>query len=590
VQGTFCLITIKILSFRTITDFIFHSFHLQDVVQTLVKHGRQTFQELRYLSKLPTEALRTALIVLIQQNCVSVYLHTNDHDRRTEQLYEADLSRMLQILRMPRFIDFVRNEYSEEDEWGGTAVGVVQTLLHHGRLRLSQLPYALQSMDESAEVVAPRALLTAVQTLVKDHLIERVPPCTLPPPAMIVHPAHKKKKNSAPPKAGTEEEAQFQREQAKEKERQDFQSVRFSLRSDEANLQTFEMPPKEEDTVDEAGAGPSSKKKRAPAAAPAPPPAKRGKLVAVKHEDGSTLQNIFNINNHNHGAVTLWRVNYDEFNRRFRNQEIVKSAQDQFDAPTQRVLKAVLAAAAAKEAKESVHDPVSAAVTVDEVLKRLKQPVQQQQAADGEALPPVTRDSTYKALNALFLGDYISDPHEHEFVVKLQFLLGMIRQTQILAVIGHRFGETARRIWYMLHIEKQLEQKVIAEKAMVPNAEAREALYAMLKDGYVGLQDIPRNNDRAPSKTFYTWRAALGAASTRLATELYRSAGNLIARLQSEAAVKPELTEMIELVSSGKMDRSQLNVDAVARFKAITQVLQTSLIKLDLQMALFNDM
>lgn len=509
---------------------------------------------------------------------------------------------MLQILRMPRFIDFVRKEYSKQQEWGGTAVAVVQTLLHHGRLRLSQLPYALQSMEESAEVVSPRALLHAVKSLVNAHLIERVPPCTLPPPAMILHPAHtKKKKSSAAPKPGTEEEAQFQREQAKEKERQDFQAGRFNLRNDEANLQTFEMPAKEEDKGegegDVGGAGPSSKKKRGPAAAVAPAPtsqpaAKRGKLVAVKHEDGSTLQNIFAINhNNNQAPVALWRVNYDEFNRRFRNQEILKSASIQFDAATQRVFKAVLAVAAAKEAKHSVQDAHSASVTLDEVTKYLKQQQQQGGATtDSEALPPVTKDTTYKALNALFIADYISDPYGREFYADLQFALGMIRQTQILAVITHRFGETARRIWYMLHIEKQLEQKAIAEKAMVPNTEAREALYAMLKDGYVGLQDIPKNNDRAPSKTFYTWRAALGAASTRLATEMYRSAGNLIARLQSEAAVKPELTEMIEMVSSGKMDRGQLNVAAVAKFKAVTQVLQTSLIKLDLQMALFNDM
>jgi DNA-directed RNA polymerase III subunit RPC3 len=570
---------------------------MQDVVQTLVKHGRQTFQELRYLSKLPIEALRTALIVLIQQNCVAVYLHTNDHDRRTEQLYEADLSHMLQILRMPRFIDFVRKEYSDQQEWGGTAIAVVQTLLHHGRLRLSQLPYALQSMDETAEEVSPRSLLHAVKELVNAHLIERVPPCTLPPPAMILHPAHaKKKKNSAAFKPGSEEEAQFQREQAKEKERQDFQAVRFNLRNDEATLQTFEMPPKEqedggEDGDADGGAGPSSKKKRAPAAAQALPPAKRGKLVVVKHEDGSTLPNSFSHNNNHGAAIALWRVNYDEFNRRFRNEEIVKSVSAQFEALSQRALKALLAVAATKEAKNSVHDAQSASVTLDEVTKYLKQHQQAGiSAPEGEALPPVTKDSVYKALQVLNNADYISSPHDREFHADLHFALGIIRQTQILAVIGHRFGDTARRIWYMLHTEKQLEQKAIAEKAMVPNTEAREALYAMLKDGYVGLQDIPKNNDRAPSKTFYTWRAALGAASTRLATELYRSAGNLIARLQSEAAVKPELTEMIEMVSSGKMDRSQLNVAAVSKFKAITQVLQSSLIKLDSQMALFNDM
>jgi len=531
-----------------------------------------------------------------------VYLHTNEHDRRTEQLYEADLSRMLHILRMPRCIDFVRKEYSKQEEWGGTAVAVVQTLLHHGRLRLSQLPYALQSMGESAEVVSPRALLHAVKSLVNAHLIERVPPCTLPPPAMILHPAHaKKKKSHAAPKPGTEEEAQFQREQAKEKERQDFQAVRFNLRNDEANLQTFEMPLKEEEKEggkgDVGGAGPSSKKKRGPAAAaPTPQPAAKrgnGTLVVVKNEDGSTLQNIFPINhNNNPSPVALWRVNYDEFNRRFRNQEILKSASHQFDAATQRAFTALLAVAATKEGKNPVKDAHSALVTVDEVKKYLLQQQQQQQQEDpdGEALPPVSKDSTYRALNALFIADYISDPYGREFHANLQYALSYIRQGQILAVITHRFGETARRIWYMLHAEKQLEQKAIAEKAMVPNTEAREALYAMLKDGYVGLQDIPKNNDRAPSKTFYTWRAELGAASTRLATEMYRSAGNLIARLQSEAAVKPELTEMIEMVSSGKMDRGQLNVAAVAKFKAVTQVLQTSLIKLDLQMALFTDM
>jgi DNA-directed RNA polymerase III subunit RPC3 len=504
---------------------------------------------------------------------------------------------MLQILRMPRFIDFVRKEYSGHDEWGGTAVAVVQTLLHHGRLRLSQLPYALQSMDESAEAVSPQTLLNAVKSLVDAHLIERVPPCTLPPPATIVHPMHKKKKSNAPPKQGTEEEAQFHRDQAKEKERQDFQDVRFTLRSDEANLQTFQMPPKEEkDEEDDlaAAAGPSSeaaKNKRTTTDVPLPPPAKRGKLVAVKHEDGSTLQNIFAMNrNPSSQEVSLWRVNYDEFNRRFRNEEILKSASLQFEAGTQRVFKGLLAVAAAKEATRSVQDAHSAAVTLEEVTKYLKKQEQQVASGDAEALPPVTKDTVYKELNALYIADYISDPADREVHADLQFALGMIRQTQILAVIGHRFGETARRIWYMLHIEKQLEQKAIAEKAMVPNTEAREALYAMLKDGYIGLQDIPKNNDRAPSKTFYTWRAALGAASTRLATEMYRSAGNLIARLQSEAAVKPELTEMIEMVSSGKMDRSQLNVAAVAKFKAITQILQTSLIKLDLQMALFNDM
>lgn len=84
---------------RHSVSFFHHLFGMQDVITTLVKHGRQTFAELRHLSKIPTEALRTALVVLIQQNCVSVYLHSSENNRKTEQLYEASIDRMLQIIR-----------------------------------------------------------------------------------------------------------------------------------------------------------------------------------------------------------------------------------------------------------------------------------------------------------------------------------------------------------------------------------------------------------------------------------------------------------------------------------------------------------
>lgn len=61
--------------------------------------------------------------------------------------------------------------------------------------------------------------------------------------------------------------------------------------------------------------------------------------------------------------------------------------------------------------------------------------------------------------------------------------MGILRTAAILAVIEKRFGESAKRIWNMLFLDGQLEQKAIADAAMVPNAEAREALYALLSDG-----------------------------------------------------------------------------------------------------------
>lgn len=549
------------------------------MVQTLVKHGRQTFQEIRYLSKLPTDALRTALVVLIQQNCVAVYLHTNDHDRKTEQLYEADLPRMLQIMRMPRFIEHVRSEFGARPEWGETSVSVIQTLLHHGRLRLSQLPHAVRSLRAAAdeeEEVNPRAMLSAVKALIQSRLVERVPPCTLPPPPMETHERYRKKRGTAP-KPNTEEEAQMQRDAAKMKQRMDFQSVRFDMRN-EATLEAFTLPDPGEEHLNYGGGeeGVSGKRKRASGAAAAgASPAKKGK-VAVKREDGSVEFQV------PEKEMVLWRVNYEEFNRRLRNEEVVKLVASQYKPEVQAVAQALLAAAAPKES-EDVRERMSGWANCDEIARESKR-LHGDSAVLREAVPALLNE----LVNAGFVDS--SGLDRGQYSVDLHFTLGTVRQGHILAVVGHRFGETARRIWYMLKQENQLEQKVVAEKAMVPNADAREALYAMLKDGYLGLQDIPRNNDRAPSKTFYTWRASVATASSRLASELYRSAGNVLARLSEETRSNSHLLEMVDLVTQGRMDASQLDAREVARFKNIIRTLETTLMRLDLQMALFNDM
>ena len=571
---------------RCVTFYTIITLLLQDVVQTLVKHGRQTFQEIRYLSKLPTDALRTALVVLIQQNCVAVYLHTNDHDRKTEQLYEADLPRMLQIMRMPRFIEHVRTEFGEQPEWGETCISVVQSLLHHGRLRLAQLPHAVRSMRAAAgeeEVDVPaRTMLNAVKALINARLVERVPPCTLPPPAMQTHERYRKRRAAAP-KAGSEEDQQLRKEAERTKQRMDFQSVRFDMRN-EATLEAFTLPPAPEqgpqggdgDGFEDDAAG--GKRKRPPAAAAASAPAPKKGKVEVKREDGS-------IQIEEAKPVVLWRVNYEEFNRRLRNEQIVNLVAAQFKTPSvTAVAEALLSAAAPKESHD-VRERMSGWVNCDEIAKESRR-------LHGDSAVP--RDAVPQSLNELVNVEFVDrsgvDRDRLQYSFDLHFCLGVVRQGQILTVVGQRFGETAKRIWYMLKLENQLEQKAVAEKAMVPNADAREALYAMLKDGYLGLQDIPRNNDRAPSKTFYTWRASVAAASSRLATELYRSAGNVLARLSAETLANTNLLEMVDLVTQGRMEQSQLDARALTRFKNVARTLETALVRLDLQMALFNDM
>lgn len=64
---------------------------------------------------------------------------------------------------------------------------------------------------------------------------------------------------------------------------------------------------------------------------------------------------------------------------------------------------------------------------------------------------------------------------------------------------------------------------------------------AVLAPSYVSIQDVPRTADHAPSRTFYTFRAAPEVGLARLAAELYQAAGNVHARLSVELAQQKEV-------------------------------------------------
>ena len=94
-------------------------------------------------------------------------------------------------------------------------------------------------------------------------------------------------------------------------------------------------------------------------------------------------------------------------------------------------------------------------------------------------------------------------------------------------MVRERFGGPACRIFRLLLMKRNLEQKQIAEmvfyhvylrrnanfsidfQAMISVKDTRELLYKLLKAKYVQIQEVARTSDHAPSRTFYLWRVDL---------------------------------------------------------------------------------
>lgn len=76
--------------------------------------------------------------------------------------------------------------------------------------------------------------------------------------------------------------------------------------------------------------------------------------------------------------------------------------------------------------------------------------------------------------------------------------------------------------------------------------EAKELLYRLFKAGFVGLQDVPRTADHAPSRTLYTWSVNNEAAADKLAAELYKAAFNVYVRCTHEFEQHKEVSVLCD--------------------------------------------
>ncbi|KAG2501534.1 hypothetical protein HYH03_000041 [Edaphochlamys debaryana] len=290
-------------------------------------------------------------------------------------------------------------------------------------------------------------------------------------------------------------------------------------------------------------------------------------------------------------AVVLWRVNTDEFNRRFRHAAMVALIREKFDEDAAAVVTAMLAAGRPFEG--SVKEERSVQLSEEEVEATAQKLVSggTLKSLAGVDVPAVLRTLANDSFD-MFTHVGTGPQGSASYVVNSQRIMDLIMLKQVEAVVKCRYDAAGLRVFRLLALRGQLEQKQIADLAMLPPKDTRELLYRMLSGGFVMLQDIPKTNDRAPSRTFYTWRVHLTSLSDATAAQLYRAAGRVYQRLKHEMEKEKELLGLIETArETGTVTFTLTTAQraAAARLKRVSEVMEASLQHLDEMIAIFND-
>ena len=186
----------------------------------------------------------------------------------------------------------------------------------------------------------------------------------------------------------------------------------------------------------------------------------------------------------------------------------------------------------------------------------------------------------------------IGNTHEGaNYCVNMRRIIDLIRIKEIEAVVRERFGGPACRIFRLLLLKRNLEQKQIAEMAMIPVKDTRELLYKLLKAEYVQIQEVARTSDHAPSRTFYLWRVDLLRVVEQVGRDLYRATSNLRARLLYELSQEKETLMLLERAQ----DKSTIPLTTgqrqnLVRMRTKATRLEGAIMRLDELVLIFNVM
>lgn len=525
------------------------------VCRCLLLKGHLALPEIARFTEMTIPQLRNCLLVLVQHNCVQGFkLEVEGRGLGPSKVitsYVAIVNNILHRMRLSKFLMIVGEDLGEEAE------ALIEGLLEHGRLSLEQLIQraAARSSKEVSEVEKP--LKETFSTLVRSHFVER---CPAPEPVLPPKPLAETKRGRSSMRARTELGVETEENRILVAAAP-MEAERFLLPSSVANSTEADSDIQTSATNGKAG----QKRKR----------------VALAL-DGKTMATIDE-------KEILWRVNYEEFVRRLRHQACVNQVRSRIDIGAGTILQAMLEST--RNLESNAKQRISAPLSMDAITQAVRT------TPEGRTM---TMERIRMALHMMcseslgFLsraGDMGS-----QYVINLYQIIQAARRSELEGIVLQRYGKESCRIFRLLAMKGQLEQKQISDIALIALKETRELLYRLLKEEYLQLQEVAKAPDHAPSKTIYLWRVNYSAVVEHVLEDMFRAASNIGQRLAHELQQEQEVLDVLKQYHHSKssgggshVTLTQSQHEQVKRIRHVATVLETSLLKLDDAIMLFSE-
>jgi DNA-directed RNA polymerase III subunit RPC3 len=176
-----------------------------------------------------------------------------------------------------------------------------------------------------------------------------------------------------------------------------------------------------------------------------------------------------------------------------------------------------------------------------------------------------------------------------EWRVDFTPLIDTLIQRNIDATIMSRLGPVHMRVVRMLRDKGRIDEKQIAAASMMRLKDVRSFLTQLQYAGFVESQDVPKDNQRQPSRTIFLYFYDRQRVQDQLLQRTYKSLSRMFQRLQLERQRYASAIEKAEKMDANQEALNQNEREAVMQWRAVEEKLLLQVDRLDSQVALLRD-
>lgn len=172
----------------------------------------------------------------------------------------------------------------------------------------------------------------------------------------------------------------------------------------------------------------------------------------------------------------------------------------------------------------------------DDELEGLPDTAEQNRKQSHQRLSQIERHLKQLADDPRQFISWVGSRGRGEWEINFNALTETLIQFELECTIKARFGNLAARVVRILQSKGKLDEKVIADFALIRQKDVRATLTTLQEAGLVETQEVPRDQIRQSTRAMYLWFFDRDHCRRLLLVETYKSMARLLQRARVECA------------------------------------------------------